>query len=41
MEGTPTGLVFNSTTDFVVSANGKSGPASFLFATEDGFSRYC
>lgn len=34
--GTPTGLVFNSTGDFVVSANGKSGPSSFLFATEDG-----
>jgi uncharacterized protein (TIGR03118 family) len=34
---TPTGAVFNgSPTDFVVTANGKSGPASFLFATEDG-----
>jgi uncharacterized protein (TIGR03118 family) len=34
---TPTGIVFNgSTKDFVVSANGKSGHASFLFATEDG-----
>jgi uncharacterized protein (TIGR03118 family) len=33
---TPTGMVFNPTTDFVVSANGNSGPASFLFATEDG-----
>jgi uncharacterized protein (TIGR03118 family) len=34
--GTPTGTVFNSTSDFVVSANGNSGPALFLFATEDG-----
>jgi uncharacterized protein (TIGR03118 family) len=34
--GTPTGTVFNSTTDFMVSANGNSGPATFLFATEDG-----
>jgi uncharacterized protein (TIGR03118 family) len=32
----PTGIVFNSTTDFVVTANGKSGAAIFLFATEDG-----
>jgi uncharacterized protein (TIGR03118 family) len=32
----PTGTVFNSTTGFVVSQNGVSGPARFLFATEDG-----
>jgi uncharacterized protein (TIGR03118 family) len=32
----PTGIVFNSTDDFVVSKNGKSGPAVFIFATEDG-----
>jgi uncharacterized protein (TIGR03118 family) len=32
----PTGIVFNSTSDFVVTANGKMGPALFLFATEDG-----
>jgi uncharacterized protein (TIGR03118 family) len=37
----PTGTVFNTfaTSDssaFVVSANGKSGPSRFLFATEDG-----
>jgi uncharacterized protein (TIGR03118 family) len=32
----PTGIVFNSTADFVVSANGKSGAAVFIFATEDG-----
>jgi uncharacterized protein (TIGR03118 family) len=35
--GGPTGTVFNgSATDFVVSQNGKSGPARFLFATEGG-----
>jgi uncharacterized protein (TIGR03118 family) len=33
---TPTGMVFNPTSDFVVSGNGNSGPAIFLFATEDG-----
>src|SRR2546425_5709870 len=32
----PTGAVFNGTADFVVSGNGASGPAIFLFATEDG-----
>ena len=34
--GTPTGLVFNGTGEFVVSATGKSGSPPFLFATEDG-----
>jgi uncharacterized protein (TIGR03118 family) len=35
--GGPTGTVFNgSTTAFVVSQNGKSGAARFLFATEAG-----
>ena len=34
--GTPTGVVFNSTTGFVVSENGLSAPASFIFSTEDG-----
>jgi uncharacterized protein (TIGR03118 family) len=35
--GTPTGVVFNGTTGFVVSgSSGGSGPARFLFATEDG-----
>jgi uncharacterized protein (TIGR03118 family) len=35
--GSPTGTVFNgSATDFVVSQNGKSGAARFLFASEDG-----
>jgi uncharacterized protein (TIGR03118 family) len=32
----PTGTVFNSTTNFVVTENGLSGPSVFLFATEDG-----
>ena len=37
----PTGIVFNDVNstnpnDFVVSANGKSGPSLFMFATEDG-----
>ena len=32
----PTGNVFNGTSDFVVSANGKSGASFFIFATEDG-----
>jgi uncharacterized protein (TIGR03118 family) len=35
--GGPTGTVFNgSASDFVVSQNGKSGAARFLFATEGG-----
>jgi len=34
--GTPTGLVFNGTGQFAVSANSKSGPSFFLFVTEDG-----
>jgi uncharacterized protein (TIGR03118 family) len=35
--GAPTGTVFNgSAADFVVSENGKSGAARFLFATEGG-----
>src|SRR4029079_8122252 len=33
----PTGVVLNSTTDFVVSdGNNHSGPALFIFVTEDG-----
>jgi uncharacterized protein (TIGR03118 family) len=35
-KGTPTGIVFNGTSDFVVSQGGKSGPALFIFATSDG-----
>ena len=34
--GTPTGIVFNGTTDFVVSKNSVSGASRFIFATEDG-----
>ena len=34
--GTPTGTVFNGTSDFAVSQGGMSGAAVFLFATEDG-----
>ena len=38
--GTPTGQAFNtfdpSSSDFVISKGGGSGPAFFLFATEDG-----
>jgi uncharacterized protein (TIGR03118 family) len=32
----PTGIVFNPTADFVVSAGGKSAPAAFLFDGEGG-----
>jgi uncharacterized protein (TIGR03118 family) len=35
-QASPTGVVFNGTSDFVVSADGHSGPALFLFVTEDG-----
>src|SRR2546430_1390865 len=31
----PTGIVFNSTSGFVVSQHGKSGPSFFIFDTED------
>jgi uncharacterized protein (TIGR03118 family) len=34
--GSPTGLVANPSKDFVVSEKGNSGPASFIFDTEDG-----
>jgi uncharacterized protein (TIGR03118 family) len=34
--GTPTGVVFNSGSGFVVSQNGTSGASMFIFATEDG-----
>jgi uncharacterized protein (TIGR03118 family) len=34
--GSPTGVVANPTADFVISKNGKSGPALFIFATVDG-----
>jgi uncharacterized protein (TIGR03118 family) len=32
----PTGIVFNGTSDFTVSSGNQSGPAVFIFATEDG-----
>ena len=32
----PTGIVFNNTQSFTITANGLSGVATFLFATEDG-----
>src|ERR1700730_4339816 len=34
--GTPTGVLFNSTTDFLVSSGKQTLPAKFIFATEDG-----
>lgn len=34
--GAPTGVVFNGTTDFVVTDGTKSGASLFIFATEDG-----
>jgi uncharacterized protein (TIGR03118 family) len=34
--GAPTGTVFNGGSDFVVSHQGQSGPALFMFATESG-----
>lgn len=33
---TPNGIVFSGGAEFVISGNGKSAPARFLFATEDG-----
>jgi len=36
VNGAPTGTVFNGGSGFVVSANGKSGPARFIFASESG-----
>ncbi|HEX4590230.1 MAG TPA: TIGR03118 family protein, partial [Gemmataceae bacterium] len=35
-QSAPTGVVFNGSSDFVVSLGGKSGPARFIFVTEDG-----
>ena len=34
--GSPTGIVANPSNDFVVSENGASGPAAFIFDTQDG-----
>jgi uncharacterized protein (TIGR03118 family) len=36
VECAPTGTVFNGGSGFVVSANGQSGPARFIFASESG-----
>jgi uncharacterized protein (TIGR03118 family) len=35
-QGTPTGIVFSSSNDFMVTKGGVSGPSRFIFATEDG-----
>jgi uncharacterized protein (TIGR03118 family) len=35
-KSSPTGVATNDTTGFVISAGGKSGPSTELFATEDG-----
>ena len=32
----PTGIIFNATTDFVVTEGTNFGPSVFIFATEDG-----
>ncbi len=34
--GKPTGIVFSGSADFVVASGALSGPARFIFATEDG-----
>lgn len=34
--GTPTGVVFNSTSSFNVTSNGNTRPARFIFVSEDG-----
>ena len=34
--GSPTGMIANSTSNFVISKNGKSGPAWFIFNSGDG-----
>ena len=35
-DANPTGLAFNSTSSFVVTKDGVSGPSRFIFASEDG-----
>jgi uncharacterized protein (TIGR03118 family) len=35
-KGTPAGIVANPTSGFVISQNGTSGPATFIFSTLDG-----
>src|SRR5258705_6436762 len=39
--GSPTGIVFNGSNDFVVTAAGVSGPSRFIFASEDGMDSGC
>src|SRR5215470_9245818 len=34
--GSPAGIVYNPTSEFVISKNGRSAPARFIFATLDG-----
>jgi len=34
--GSPAGIVYNPTSEFVISKNGRSAPAQFIFATLDG-----
>jgi uncharacterized protein (TIGR03118 family) len=34
--GTPSGIIYNPTSDFIISAHGRSAPAQFLFDTLDG-----
>jgi uncharacterized protein (TIGR03118 family) len=34
--GTPTGLIYNPTTEFVISKNGRAAPAIFIFDSLDG-----
>jgi uncharacterized protein (TIGR03118 family) len=36
VNGSPTGIVFNGGSGFVVSAGGNTGPARFIFASESG-----
>jgi uncharacterized protein (TIGR03118 family) len=35
-DGSPTGIVFNASNDFTVTAGGVTGPSRFIFASEDG-----
>ena len=36
MQGTPTGIVFNGSNDFVITDNAGTGPARFIFSAQDG-----
>lgn len=35
-KATPNGAVFNTTSDFVITDNGRSAPATIIYSTEDG-----